>query len=420
MERLKVLMLIWTLILISQISVSAQNSSNGEWQVLFNGEDLNGWHLLNGQHKVEVKDGVIIATSIEGLPNGFIATKEEFGDFILELEVKADMLLHNSGIQFRSLSLDEYNNGRVHGYQAEVDITPQAWSGGIYDEARRGWLYILEDDDSPAKKAWVNNQWNHYRIEAIGTTNRVWVNGIPTSNLEDDETTKGFIALQIHANSRPTNPPGSNRVFFRNIRIQTEDLQPSEFDDTYVVNLIPNDISPQEDHQGFELLFDGKTTTNWRGITEHELPENGWNIDDGILTIVSTGNEELSVPFLEVSTPEPGGGIIMTEKKFRAFELKFDFKQHKEGAIAGLEYLVDDSKREARFGRLAAKQTRNIGRWNQGAIKVQADGHVEYWLNGYPILEYQRGENDPSEGHILFDDYGATVSYRSMKIRELN
>lgn len=127
-------------------SIFAQeNASEVGWQTLFNGKDLTGWHLLNGQHKVEVKDGVIVGTCISGLPNGFLATKEEYGDFILELEVKADLLMHNSGIQFRSLRTEEYRDGRVHGYQAEVDVTPQKWSDEIYDEARRGWLYILEE-----------------------------------------------------------------------------------------------------------------------------------------------------------------------------------------------------------------------------------------------------------------------------------
>ncbi|MCG2588482.1 3-keto-disaccharide hydrolase [Rhodohalobacter sulfatireducens] len=232
------------LILISvsiKTSAFAQNDTSDEnWQTLFNGKDLTGWQLLNGQHKVEVENGVIVGTCIAGLPNGFLATKEQYGDFVLELEVKADLLMHNSGIQFRSLSTEEYRDGRVHGYQAEVDVTPQKWSGGIYDEARRGWLYILEDQDSPAKKAFKNNQWNRYRIEAIGNTNRIWVNGVPTAHLVDDETTKGFIALQLHGNSRPTVPHGDYQVRFRNIRIKTETIEPSPSNYVHFPNLKEN------------------------------------------------------------------------------------------------------------------------------------------------------------------------------------
>jgi hypothetical protein len=411
--------------------IYSQNSNDENWEVIFNGLDLEGWHLLNGQHDVEVKDGIIIGNSIEGLRNGFLATKKEYSDFIFEAEIKADPLLHNSGIQFRSRTRDNDPDGRVYGYQAEVDLTPQGWSGGIYDEARRGWLYILEDGKSEAKYAWKNKQWNHYRIEAIGNTNRIWVNNIPTSHLEDDETSSGFIALQIHANSRSADAPGDNRVFMRNVRIQTENLEPRPWDDIYVLNLIPNTVSPQEENQGFELLFDGETLNNWRGISQLELPDTGWEIQNGELIIVSTGEEELKLPLLQAPAPEPGSGILKTEKEYGPFELKFEFKQHEEAAIPGIEYLVKESERRTIYGRLAANKTRYVGQWNQGVINKNvgewnigrivftAPNEVEYWLNGRPILRYIRDESFSTKGHILFDDYGSTVSYRSIRIREL-
>src|SRR5690625_2816773 len=414
------------------LNLCLAQETDGEWKVLFNGEDLSGWHLLNGKHEVEVVDGVIVGTSIHGFPNGFLATEKEYSDFILELEIKADLLLHNSGIQFRSRTRDDAPDERVYGYQAEVDLTPQGWSGGIYDEARRGWLYILEDGRSPAKYAWKNNQWNHYRIEAIGTTIRIWVNGIPTSHLIDDETKSGFIALQIHANSRSADPPDNNRVFMRNVRIQTDNLTSTPWDDIYVLNLIPNTISLQEHYQGFELLFDGKSAENLRGINQFELPKTGWEISDGELTIISTGEAELKLPLLIAPNPEPGSGILMSEKEYGPFELKFEFKQHEEGAIPGIEYLVHESERKAIYGRLAANKTRYIGQWNQGVInknvgewnhgriKFKPDGEVEYWLNGSPISRYMRDISETTKGHILFDDYGDTVSYRSIKIRELD
>ena len=71
-----------------------------------------------------------------------------------------------------------------------------AWSGGIYDEARRDWLYI--PNINPAgKKAFRIGEWNKYRIEAIGNTLRTWINGIPVAHLIDDMTARGFIALQL-------------------------------------------------------------------------------------------------------------------------------------------------------------------------------------------------------------------------------
>nr|MBA3284992.1 DUF1080 domain-containing protein [Nitrosopumilus sp.] len=106
-----------TLIFISfYLKVVAQSSDRG-WQVLFNGKDMTGWRELNGKHKWEVKDGMIVGTDVHDQPNGFLCTEKDYGDFILELEVSIDTLMNNSGVQFRSRSTANYLNGRVHGYQ---------------------------------------------------------------------------------------------------------------------------------------------------------------------------------------------------------------------------------------------------------------------------------------------------------------
>ena len=110
--------------------------AQGQWRPLFNGQNLEGWKKLNGQATYRAENGEIIGISTMNTPNTFLATTETYGDFILELEVKVDPLL-NSGIQFRSLSESNVMNGRVHGYQAEMDPSPRAYSGGIYDESRR-------------------------------------------------------------------------------------------------------------------------------------------------------------------------------------------------------------------------------------------------------------------------------------------
>src|SRR5699024_10542597 len=162
--------------------LSAQNS----WQPLFNGENLDGWHQLNGEADFTVEDGEIVGTTVLNTPNSFLVTEKEYGDFILELEFKNDGGM-NSGIQIRSLSNADYMDGRVHGYQVEIDPSERAWSGGIYDEARRGWLYPLIFNPE-AQQAFKHNQWNHYRVEAIGNTIRTWVNGVPAASMVDDKT----------------------------------------------------------------------------------------------------------------------------------------------------------------------------------------------------------------------------------------
>ncbi len=240
------------LLLVSSVHASLHvHAQNEKWEILFNGKNLEGWQQLNGKHIWEVKNGVIVGTTVPGQPNGFLCTTKEFGDFILELEVSIDTLMNNSGIQFRSLSYPAYNNGRVHGYQMEVDPKPQQWSGSIYEEGgNRGWLFPGEKLSDAAKKAFKRDtkkgyQWNKYRIECNGTDIRTWVNGVPAAHLIDNKFLKGFIGLQLHANQE-NDPPGSFKVRFRNIRIQTGNLKFTPGDDSPIINLLSDKSNENE------------------------------------------------------------------------------------------------------------------------------------------------------------------------------
>jgi hypothetical protein len=197
---------------------------------LFDGKTLNGWKQCNGTAKFSVAAGEIVGTTNEGSPNSFLCSEREYGDFALEFETKTDPAL-NSGVQIRShrypaeTAVRTFNGteilartqpaGRVYGYQVEVATEESGASGGIYDEARRGWL-DKPADGAACKTAFKDNQWNKYRVEANGDRIRTWVNGVACADLVDSMDLTGFIALQVHAfkGEKPV------QVRWRNIRIE--------------------------------------------------------------------------------------------------------------------------------------------------------------------------------------------------------
>ena len=214
-----------------------------------------------------------------------------YSNFILELEFKVDNGL-NSGIQFRSNSFKDFKDGRVHGYQCEIDPSPRAWCAGIYDEGRRGWLYSL-DKNPTAQTAFKDGDWNKVRIEAIGTNLRTWLNGIPCANILDNMTATGFIALQVHAIKDSTQV--DKTVQWKNIRICTE--TPEKFaipfnNEIFQANYIDNLVSDYEAKQGWKLLWDGKTTEGWRGAKLNTFPAGGWKIENGLLKVLNSGGGE--------------------------------------------------------------------------------------------------------------------------------
>lgn len=192
----------------------------GDWHPLLIDKELSNFVKLNGTAEYFVEGENIVGVSKSGTPNTFLCTKEKYGDFILEFEVWVDPDL-NSGVQFRSNSDDAILDGRVHGYQVEIESSPRKWAGGIYDEGRRGWLYTL-DSNPEAKEAFVVGDWNHYRVEAVGNEIVTWVNEIQCTHLIDDMTASGFIGFQVH--SIENKEQENKQVNWRDIRIKTAGL----------------------------------------------------------------------------------------------------------------------------------------------------------------------------------------------------
>lgn len=209
-----------TFCMISLIIVLSSCSKKAAWEPLFNGKDLSNFEIINGKSEYRIEGDMIVGISKPNTPNTFLATKTKYGDFILEFEVWVDTTL-NSGVQFRSISDPNIKNGRVYGYQAEIESSQRKWAGGIYDEGRRGWLYPLTENVK-GQSAFNINQWNKYRIEAIGSEIKTWINGIQCANLIDNMTSEGIIGLQVHEIYKERQK--GKLVKWKNLKILTKDV----------------------------------------------------------------------------------------------------------------------------------------------------------------------------------------------------
>jgi hypothetical protein len=446
----------WILVLAAAGMASAAVAAEKAGAPLFDGKSLSGWKQLGGAADYQVIDGAIVGSSRPGVPNSFLVTEKNYGDFVLEFDVRQDVGPTNSGVQFRSLSTPEFENGRVHGYQADIDPSPRQWSGQIYEEAQRGW-FSTGETNPPAKSLYKFGEWNHYRIEAIGPRLRVWINNGAAADVIDNATASGFIGLQVHSIN---NAEESGRTTsWKNLVIQTEKLEPLPKMGIFIRNNLPNNLHAEEKAQGWRLLWDGKTARGWRSARSAGFPAKGWSMANGELAVQAKG----------------GGGDIMTDDEFDAFELQLEFKvsagansgifyyltsphDPASNAPLGLEYQILDDERhpDARLGidgnrTLAslydilprAKLMTNVGIapkidvWQHARIVANRDGTVEHWLNGVKVLEFRRGSDDyrahvaagkfkstpgfgeAPRGRIMLQDHGDAVAFRSIKVRNL-
>ncbi len=362
---------------------------------------------------------------------------------MLEFEAKQTVGPTNSGVQFRSQSKQEIMQGRVHGPQMDLDPSERQWTGGLYDEAMSGWWYPGTLNPQPG--LYKFNEWNRIRIEAVGPSMRTWVNGQLSAYVLDATYQDGFIALQVHSIDKPDE--AGRQILWRNLRIKEHPSRLARRGD----HLRSQHPAQQPERSGTQTRL---AVALGRHVDDRlaqrqgrRLPTRGWRIKDGELTV--TGG---------------GGGDVVTEKTFGAFELQLDFKltpgansgikyyvgDYGTGDALGLEYQLLDDERHADAkqgkdgnrtlaslydiqprGRLMTNVgiAPKVGEWQHARIVARADGTIEHWLNGVKVLTFNRGSEDfqrrvaaskfkdiagfgqLEQGRILLQDHGDEVQF---------
>ena len=177
-------------------------------KLLFNGKDLNGWKIY-GTEKWYVQDGELVCESGPNKEYGYLATNQNYKNFILELDFFQESD-GNSGVFFRS----SIEGTKISGWQVEV-APPGLHSGGIYESYGRGWLIKPNKKYDDIVKMM---SWNKMKIKVLNENITTWINGKKMIQISDSKIgeANGSIALQIHDG-------GGIKVRWRNIRVKEID-----------------------------------------------------------------------------------------------------------------------------------------------------------------------------------------------------
>lgn len=385
-------------ILVFAATLLACSAEEPTWKPLFNGENLDDWTQKGGKANYAAEDGCIVGRTVRDGPNSFLCTERNYGDFVLEYEFKVDGRM-NSGVQIRS---EENEGGRVFGYQVEIDPDTERnrmWSGGIYDESRRGWIADLADNE-PARKAFKPDDWNKIRVRAVGASIQTWINDVPAADLTDAKTLSGFIGLQVHWVKDKTAPP--LEVRWRNIRIQ--------------------DLG---EHR-WQPIFNGTDLDGWS-----TLPGGTWEVVEGAIVGKSPKVERRH-------------GILLSKATYKDFTIRAKFRaitgnsgfyfrcEPKKGGVAvhGFQVEVDTTQATGGLyetggrgwvvkpdGEKATAKKYKPGDWTDLELSAKG-GHIVVRINGQTTAELK---DDPgrSGGHIGLQLHGGQamhVEFRDLAI----
>lgn len=469
-----------TLLAVAALAISSCQTRNQEpntltrkqirqgWTLLFDGETMNGWR--SARHEGLPEEGWTVADGMlqvwenggaESTHGGDLITEKQYENFILSVDFKLTPGA-NSGIKyFVRPDLYTVEGASAIGCEFQIlddELHPDA-KLGVAGNRTLGSLYDLITADK-AEAPFDKEGWNTAVVKVDGNHVEHWLNG--TKILEYERNCQMFNALVACSKYRNWENFGNhqkghillqehgNAVCYRNIMIK-------ELPATVPAEVVDNSAelrAQYESGEGWTSLFNGEDLTGWKSVKADSIPADGWGVEDGILIVNPEGSSR--------------GGDIITEKAYENFWFSFDYKLT-EGANSGIKYFVnpgmykdpsigcecqvldDEVHRDAKLG-VAGNRTAGslydliradkadagfqLYDWNNCWIIVKGN-HVEHWLNGVKVLEYERNNQEfdalvkyskfnkmenfgnHQTGHILIQDHVDRVYYRNLKIREL-
>jgi hypothetical protein len=360
---------------------------------LFDGKTLDGWEQLNGSAKYTVEDGAIVGRPVKGSPNSFLCTKRPYGDFILEFETRVIGDI-NSGLQLRSHMYPAATpvstwrdgkwrkqvapEGRIYGYQVEIANKVHA-SGGIFDEARRGWLVSVVNDKVKGN-AFKDSEWNKYRIMVMGDSIKTWINGIQCADLVDPYEMSGFLGLQVHQYGATDD----THIRWRDIRIQDLGVH------------------------AWQPLWTNGQLKSWK-------PAAGdWTTSDGVHATkagVLMGSEQMGdfTVRLKFKSLQGKSAVLFRKAQAKGYRVALD-AAGETGAL-----YAEGGARLSTADQTAVSQYYKANDWNELAISAHGRRIVVH-VNGIKTADLDNGSG-PARGYLaLQSEDGADVWFKDLEI----